>query len=62
LNKDADVYLYIAEKEGRVLMYRFYDEPQSENAIGLFNYLKELSKEHPGRLRIFIKGVEWKGG
>jgi hypothetical protein len=43
-------------------MYRFYDEPQSENAIGLFNYLKELSKEHPERLRIFIKGVEWKGG
>ncbi len=42
LKKDADVYLYIAEKEGWVLMYRFYDEPQSENAIGSFNYLKEI--------------------
>jgi hypothetical protein len=28
--------------------------------IELFNYLKELSKKHPGSLRIFIKGVEWK--
>lgn len=62
LKKDSDIYLYIAEKNGWVLMYRFYDEPQSENAIGLFNYFKELSKEHPGKLRIFIKGVEWKGG
>jgi len=40
-------------------MYRFYDEPQSENAIGLFNYLKELSKEHPERLRFSLK--VWSG-
>jgi len=62
LKKDADVYLYVAEKEDSVLMYRFYEEPRSTNAIGLFNYLKELSRRHPGRLRIFINGIEWAGG
>jgi hypothetical protein len=62
LKKDADVYLYVAEKEGSVLMYRFYEEPRSMDAMGLFDYLEELSRRHPGRLRIFINGIEWTGG
>ncbi|NHV99360.1 MAG: hypothetical protein HA496_06870 [Thaumarchaeota archaeon] len=62
MKKDADVYLYVAEKEGSVLMYRFYEEPRSMDAMGLFDYLEELSRRHPGRLRIFINGIEWTGG
>ncbi|MEM3661171.1 MAG: hypothetical protein QXU11_12420 [Thermoproteota archaeon] len=34
-------------------MYRFYEEPESAVAIGLFNYLRELAKTHPG-IRIFV--------
>jgi len=62
LKAQADEYLNIAKEENAILMYRFYDEPQSPNAKALFEYLKELYKSNRDVLKIFIKGVEWTGG
>jgi hypothetical protein len=61
LKTQADEYLSIAKEENAILMYCLYDEPQSPNAKALFEYLKELYKSNRD-VKIFIKGVEWKGG
>jgi hypothetical protein len=55
-------HIAIKKRENAILMYCFYDEPQSPNAKAFFEYLKKLYKSDKGMLRIFIKGVEWTGG
>jgi len=67
LKNQANKYLSVVKEEvakgvNAILMYRFYDEPQSLNAKALFEYLKELYKSNRDVLKIFIKGVEWTGG
>jgi len=67
LIKQANKYLnFVRDKVTRgmnaILMYRFYDEPQSPNAKAFFKHLKELYKSNRDVLKIFIKGVEWTGG
>jgi len=58
LKAQADTYLDIAKKRNAILMYRFYDEPQSPGAKALFEYLKELQKSNEAVLRIFVGGIE----
>jgi hypothetical protein len=61
LTRQADEYLGIAKNKNAILMYRFYNEPESEGAKVLLEHIKELYKSNKGVLRIFIKGVEWTG-
>jgi len=61
LIRQADEYLSVARNENAILMYRFCDEPQSEGAKALFQYLKDLRKSNKDVVWIFVKGVEWEG-
>jgi len=67
LKNQVNKYLSVVKEEvvkgvNAILMYRFYDEPQSPSAKALFEHLKELYKNNKSVLRIFVKGVEWTGG
>ncbi|MEM3028891.1 MAG: hypothetical protein QXW09_02020 [Thermoproteota archaeon] len=59
LTRDADSYVLIAQDRRWVMVYYFFDEPQTGATKNLLNHLIELTRKYPGGLRIYIEGKGW---